>query len=77
MVKIHHGSLERVNSQLYVGTVLVSKGSIPTECLVWSGGYKEMRINVVEVCEIGVDLQNPVGLHQNDCADVYSARCSA
>jgi hypothetical protein len=50
---------------------------VPTECLIGSSLDEKTLVNVVEVREIGVDLDNPISLYQNHRANVGSAGCTA
>ena len=42
--------------------------SIPTQSLPWPR-FEEDVVDAVEICEVRVDLNDPIGLSENDGAD--------
>lgn len=49
---------------------------VPKQRLIWSGVDEEIAL-AAEIQEVGNDFEHPVGLHQDERADVEVARFSA
>jgi hypothetical protein len=63
-VKTHHGSLEEL-----ADVAQDSFQAIPEECFQWSG-MNEYFVDICEVSEVGVNLQDPVRLSQDNGTNV-------
>jgi len=82
MVNIHHGSLaagtvSKDSDWGVLSCFAVKQRHLPENSLIWPCLSEELAVAAVEEGEVGVNLQDPIGLDEEDAANVDEVASAA